>query len=175
MRREVVIGLGLSSIVIIIVAYLVFVAQPPTFPEETVIRRSPTESSWSTEIDGTPITGAAIWGKFAYYPDESIRLYRSEYWGALLFTREGLEWVDDQGTLQEKALTLVNLTARWRHNGEKAPTTELNAASTFQFAYNSHYLRVTFTVPRTADGDFKYESLDEAWDAGELRLSVAEW
>jgi hypothetical protein len=175
MRRGVIAGIGLISVVVIIVAYLIFAVPPPTFPDTTVLKRSPIESSWSTEIDGTHITGAAIWAKFAYYPDESIRLYRSDYWGALLFAREGLEWVDDQGNLQERALTLVNLTDRWQYNGEEVSTTELNGSSTFRFAYANHHLRVTFTVSRTADGDFKYDSLDEAWESGELYLSVTEW
>lgn len=174
MRRNVIIGLGIVAIVIIIVAYFGFVLPPPIFPSEALLKRGAIHSDWSVKTDETTITGSAIWAKFAYYPNESIRLYHSVYWGALLFTKDGLSWVDDQGSLQEIALTLSNLTARWQYNDKVVPTSQQNGSSTFKFAFDKYYLRVVFTLPR-AGNNYKYNSLDEAWESGELYFTIAEW
>ncbi len=175
MRRNIVIGIGIFAISIVLVAYFVFILSPPRFPNETLLSRGPIQSDWSVKTDETTITGSAIWTKFIYYSDESIRLYRSVYWGALLYTRDGLNWIDEQGNLQEKALTLSNLTARWQYNGKTVPASQQNGSSTFKFAFDNYYLRVVFTLPRADGGNYKYNSLDEAWESGELYLTITEW
>ena len=175
MRRNIAIGVGIVAVIIVLVAFFAFVLPPPVFSSEALLRRGSIQSDWSVKIDETHITGSAVWAKFAYYPDESIRLYHSAYWGAILFTEDGLSWVDDKDNLQEKALTLNNLTARWQSNGKTVPTSQQNGSSTFKFAFDNYYLKVVFTLPRADGSDYKYNSLDEAWESGELYFTITEW
>jgi hypothetical protein len=174
LKRSSIIALGIIAIAIIIVAFFGLVVGPPTFSNETLVRRGPISSSWSVKINETTITGSALWTKFAYYDDESIELDQSIYWGALLYNENGMSWVD-QGHLQEKALTLSNLTDRWQYNGVAAPVTQQNGSAVFQFAVGNYYLNATFSLPKAEGSGYKYSSLDEAWESGELYLTVAEW
>lgn len=176
MRRNIVIGAGVVAIAIILVAYFVLILPPPIFPSETLLGRGAIHSNWSVKTNETTITGSAIWTKFAYYSDDSIRLYHSIYWGTFLYTKDGLNWIDKQGNLQEKALTLSNLTARWQYGGKTVPTSQQNGSSTFKFAFDSsYYLRVVFSIPLADGDDYKYNSLEEAWESGELYLTITWW
>lgn len=174
MRRSIIIALGVLVIVIIALAYSIFVLSPPVFSSQILLRRGPVQSDWSVEVDDTTVRGSTIWSNYAYYPGESIRLYRSVYLGAIPFTEEGLSWINDQGNLEEKALTLDNLTARWRYEGAAVPTSQQNGSSTFKYVVDGHNLRVVFTIPREG-GSYKYQSLNKTWEAGELYLTISEW
>jgi hypothetical protein len=174
LRRSVIIVLGVLAIAIIALAYSILVLSPPVFPNEILLKRGPLQSDWSVEIDDVTIEGSTIWSNYAYYPGESIRLYHSIYVGGIPFTEEGLSWIDDQGNLQEKALTLDNLTARWQYEGIPVPTSQQNGASTFKYVLDEHNLKVIFTIPREGDG-YKYQSLEKAWEVGELHLTISKW
>jgi hypothetical protein len=175
LKRSTIIALGIIAIAIIIIAFLGLVMGPPTFSNETLVRKGPISSNWSVRINETTFTGAALWTKFAYYEDESIELDQSIYWGALLYNENGMGWVDDQGQLQDKALTLNNLTDRWQYNGVQVNATQPNGSAAFKFALDNYYLKATFSLPKAEDGSYKYSSLDDAWAAGELYLTVIEW
>jgi len=162
------------AIVIIALAYSMFVLSPPVFSSEILLRKGPVQSDWSAEVDDLTVRGSTIWSNYAYYPGESIRLYRSVYLGAIPFTEEGLSWINDHGNLEEKALTLDNLTARWQYERTTVPISQQNGSSTFKYVSGEYNLRVVFTIPRDGDG-YKYQSLDKAWEAGELYLTISEW
>jgi hypothetical protein len=174
LRRSIIIALGVLAAVIIALACSMFVLSPPVFPSEILLRKGPVQSDWSAEVGDMTIRGSTIWSNYAYYPGESVRLYRSVYLGAIPFTEDGLNWINDQGNVEEKALTLDNLTARWQYEGTLVPTSQQNGSSTFKYILDEHNLRVVFTIPREGDG-YKYQSLDKAWEAGELYLTISGW
>ncbi len=174
MRRSIIIALGVLAIVIIALAYSIFVLSPPVFPNEILLRKGPVQSDWSAEVNDATVRGSIIWSNYVYYPGESIMLYRSVYLGAIPFTEEGLSWINDQGNLEEKTLTLDNLTARWQYEETLVPISQQNGSSTFKYVSGEYNLRAVFTIPRDGDS-YRYQSLDKAWEAGELRLTISEW
>jgi len=160
--------ISIVAIVAILIAFLILFLSPLKASNETYIREG--DNDWSLDNDQT-VYGKTYWSIYADYMrdetierSETIKLYYCKYWGDILINKETMTWEKDVGTYSSKSLTLNDLMIRWQ-----------DSASVFKFNYEDEYYKVSFTIPKLENGDYKYSDLTEAWEKGELYQTIEKW
>ena len=167
--RTILYAISIIAIIALLFTFLFFVLSPPESSNQIYVRVGDTD--WS--VDAEPIVyGKSIWADFADYErdtttirPETIKLYDCIYWGAVISDKETMFWeTEEQGTYASHSLTLNNLMERWQ-----------NSASVFKFKHEDQYFRVSFSIPKLENGNYKYNDIAEAWEEGELYQAIEKW
>ena len=166
--RTILYSISIIAIIALLFTILLSVLSPPEASNQIYIRIGDTD--W--KVDDDPIVnGKSIWAEFADYErdptnrPETIKLYDCIYWGAIISDKETMYWeTEQQGTYSSNSLTLNDLVEQWQ-----------NSASVFKFKHQDQYFRVSFTIPKLENGDYKYSDITEAWEKGELYQTIEKW
>jgi len=160
--RAILYAISIVAIVAIFFAFLTYGLSPPNASNEIYIRKG--DTNWSLDNEQT-VYGKSIWANFADHEgNETIKIYYCKYWGSILFNKETMRWENEMGNYSSKSLNLNDLMTRWQ-----------DSASVFKFNFENEYYKVSFSIPKMENGDYKYNDLGKAWEKGELYQIIEKW
>lgn len=156
------------AIVAMVFVFINMVLAPPVTSNEIIITVG--DNDWSLGND--PIFyGKSYWSTYSdsshdetIQRSETIKMYYCIYWGALTVDKETMSWETATGNFSSKSLAHNDLLTRWQDSG-----------SVFKFKHEETYFKVTFSIPKTENGDYKYTNITQAWEKGELYQTIELW
>ena len=161
-------GISILAIIAVLAVFLVYGLSPPNASNEIFVVKGYTD--WSLD-NGRVIHGESVWASFADYEgdetiqrSETIKVYNAIYWGAILFNKAEMSWETETGSYSIESLTLNDLKNSWQ-----------DGASVFKYTFEEDYFRVSFSIPKLKNGEYKFSDLTEAWEEGQLYQTIEKW